>query len=180
MRKARTPRSIPKTLGIFYLALAVAWFATEYREPKEEAPKVTRRGLPVKKPYAFPADYSESHKKLAGVFAEATEMFSGGNVPVLLLPPFTLSTGDGSPALLTYVTESAYDYLYNDRKVRVVRRDYDSGGKSRIRGRYILIGKVGTLGEQVRITVRIQDVNTGEILDSFDNYLSRAQVGRYL
>ena len=169
-----------KLIVILYIVLAVAWFATDYKEPTEaSAPKVARRKLPTEKPYNFPSDYTETHKKLAGVFTDAAGMFTGGNVPVLALPPFAMATGDSTPALLNLVTESAYSHLYNDRKVRVVRRDY-SEGKSRIRAKYILIGRVSTIGNQIRVTVRIQDINTGEILDAFDDFIERAKIGKYL
>ena len=170
-----------KLLGIFYCILAIAWFVTEYREPKEDAiPKVTRRKMPKVKPYDFPEDYTASHEKLANMFGNATSMFSGGNIPVLALPPFAMAAGESYPVLLNLITESAYSYLYNDRKVRVVRRDYSSESKSRIRSRYILIGRVSTIGNQIRITVRIQDINTGEILDAFDDFIDRAKINNYL
>jgi len=170
-----------KVLCTFWVILVIVWFVTEYKEPKEASPpKIVRRKLPAEKPYDFPGDYTESHKKLAGVFENATSIFTDGNVPVLVLPPFTMATDNSNPVLLAYVTESAYSYLYNDKKIRIVRRDYTSEGKSRIRAKYILIGKVGTIGQQIRITVRIQDINTGEILDAFDDYIDMAKVSKYL
>jgi TolB-like protein len=166
---------------IFLGGLGFVWVKTDYKEPAgASAARVTRRKLPVEKPYDFPGDYTDSHKKLAGVFESSTSMFTEGNVPVLTLPPFTMTTGGGAPELLNLVTESAYSYLYNDRKVRVVRRDYTSEKKSRIRANYILIGRVSTIGDQIRITVRIQDLRTGEIVDAFDDYIERAKLGKYL
>ena len=174
-------RKTLKLLGIFYFILAIAWVMTEYKEPKEAAePKVVRRKLPKEKPYDFPGDYSDTHKEMAGVFGNSTGMFTNDNIPVLVLPPFTMATDDSTPHLLNLVTESAYSYLYNDRKVRIVRRDYTSDSRSRIRAKYILIGRVSTIGNQVRISVRIQDINTGEILDAFDGYIDKAKVNKYL
>jgi len=168
-------------LGFFYFILAIIWIATEYKEPRKESPpKITRRSLPKEKPYVFPADYIESHRKLAILFGNATNMFIDGNTPVLALPSFAMTTDNFSTVLLAYITESAYAYLYTDRRVRVVRRDYTSDSRSRIKAKYILIGRVGTIGNQIRITVRIQDINTGEILDAFDDYIDRTKVSKYL
>ena len=168
-----------KALLIFYVILAVAWSITSYKEPKEKSgPGVTRREMPKGKPFSFPAGYADTNKKLASIFASATEIFDDGNVPVLALPPFTMD--NESPELLTLLTESAFFYLSNDKNVRVVRRDYSAGGSSRIKPKHILIGKVGEIGRQLRITVRIQDVNSGEILDVFDEYIRKADVAKFL
>jgi len=170
-----------KMLIIFYVVLAVIWSATSYKEPKEDAPaKASRRALPREKPYDFPSAYSGTHKKLEGLFANSTEMFNGGNVPVLALPPFTMTAEGKSPELLNLLTESAFFYLCKDKNVRIVRRDYASGGNSRIKPRHILIGRVGEIGNELRITVRIQDVNSGEILDAFDEYVRKTDVARFL
>jgi len=169
------------TLAVFIVIIFIAWDVTAYKEPKEEPPpKVTRRAMPKEKPYNFPGDYTETHKKLAGIFGEATSIFTGGNVPVLALPPFAMATGSGSPELLNLLTESAFSYFYNDRKVRVVRRDYNAANRSRIRAKHIVIGRVSTIGNQIRVIVRIQDVNTGEILDAFDDLIDRSQVSKHL
>ena len=170
-----------KVIGVFYIILAIAWIRTEYREPvNATAPKAVRRALPKERPYAFPHDYAETHTKLAGLFADATNIFNRGTIPVLVLPSFVMAVDNNVPDLLSLITESAYFYLYNDQKVRVVRRDYSSGGKSRIRAKHILIGRVGIIGTQIRISVRVQDISTGEILDAFDNYIDKTKVGKYL
>lgn len=170
-----------KSLVLFYFILAIAWFMTEYREPQKDAGRgAARRKLPAEKPYDFPGDYTGPHKKLAAVFGNVTSMFTGGNIPVLALPSFSMASGDSKPVLLNLVTESAYFYLHNDQKIRVVRRDYSSGNKSRIKAGHILIGRVSAIGNQIRITVRIQDINTGEILDDYDCFFDKAEVKNYL
>ena len=168
-----------KLLCVFYIILIVAWFKTEYEEPAVFTQKVTRRALPKEKHFEFPNDYSETHNMLSGLFRDSTSSFTGNNFPVLALPPFTLTTGGGSPELLNLITESAYSHLRSDGKVRVVRRDYSPGSKSRIKAKYILIGRVGTIGDQIRVTVRVQDINTSEILDVFDSYIDRTKVSKY-
>ena len=170
-----------KVLGIFYLILAVAWVVVGRKEPERKIlPKITRRSFPRETPYNFPPDYAETHKTLAKVFGDTTTMFTEENIPVLILPPFTMTTDDDNPVLLDYITKSAFSYLYNDNKIRVVQRDYTSENRSRIKARYILIGKISPIGNQFRITIRIQDINTGEILDAYDEYISKTQVSKYL
>ena len=170
-----------KWLIIFYIILLIIWIATDYREPVEDPPpEIIRRVFPTEKTHNFPNDFIITHNSLANLFEDATSRFTHGNVPVLLLPDFVMATGDSTPVLLDYIKESAFSYLYNDPKVRVVRRNYDSDQRSRIRGNYILIGRVSTFRDQIRITVRIQDVNTGEILDAFDEFVPLAQVSSHL
>lgn len=165
----------------FYIILIIAWSASEYREPPVIIPpKITRKIMPKEKPYNFPADYADTHKHLANLFGNASSMFTGGNVPVLVMPLFTMSTGGESPELLELITESAFYYLYRDRKVRIVRRDYNSGKSSRIKAKHILIGRVSAIGNQIRVVVRIQDVNTGEILDAYDDFIDMEKVSKYL
>jgi TolB-like protein len=170
-----------KQFILFYFILAIVWVMTEYKEPKETLPpKVVRRQFPMKRPYNFPKDFFETHTNLAGVFEDSTSMFTGGNIPVLILPPFTMVTGNSTAELINLVTESAFYHLYNDQKIRIVRRNYDEKNRSRIRANYILIGRISTIGNQIRITVRIQDINTGEILDAFDDYINIGQISKYL
>jgi|GEM_PF-2867358 len=170
-----------KALLIFYFILLVAWvlLVEDWRAVRDVAPVVVRRPFPRERPFNFPRGYIGTHQRLAGMFAESTSMFAGGNVPVLALPPFAMAAGGGSPEFLSLLTESAFYYLYNDRRVRVVRRDYEAGGRSRIRAYHILIGRVSTIGNHVRVTVRIQDVHSGEILDVFAEDIYRGDIARF-
>ena len=178
-----------KVLAVFIIILAVLWQVTDYRGPlKPSKPKIDRRALPKEKPYDFPAEYVKTHKKMAEIFKNVTSSFTEGNVPVIVLTPFVMAPGasaegpqdNSSPSLPAYLTESAYSYLYNDKNVRVVRRNYDLKNRSRIQAKYILIGRISSIGNQIRVTVRLENVTTGEILDSHDEYLDKAQVSRFL
>jgi hypothetical protein len=168
---------IKKLLG-FFIILAVAWIVTEPKKPKEEPPpEITRRKLPKETPYKFPADYIWIHSKLENVFGGISSSFTEGNVPVLILSNFTMAMGS-SPELLTHVTESAYTYLSDSRNLRIVKRDYNK--KSRIKAKYILIGRLIPTADQIRISVRIENINTGEITEIFDEYIDRNKAGIYL
>jgi TolB-like protein len=175
-----------KMLGIYIIAVVVVFYAVTGSKPelpkKPAAPvqKITRRNLPQEKPYDFPSDYLNVHKALAGSFSEVSAFFTNGNVPVLIITPFTITQSNNSPLVLTYLTESAYDYLHKSRNLRAIKRDYTSNKKPRITSNYILVGKVSPIGNQVRITLRIEDIRTGEIIDAFDDYVDKQAVARYL
>ncbi|MDR3266832.1 MAG: hypothetical protein LBT24_04585 [Tannerella sp.] len=160
-----------KTLACFFGALWFLWAITEPKTPKPEtAPQIVRRKLPKETTYKFPENYTGIHKELESVFSEVSSSFAGANVPVLILPVFTLSTG-GTPVLITYVTESAYAHLLKSKNIRIVKRDYNT--KSRIKAKYILIGRLSSVGDQIRVSVRIENINTGEIVDVFDGYIDK-------
>jgi hypothetical protein len=168
-----------KTLVIFYIILFVAWTVTEPQKPKEEPPpKIVRRKMPKEKPYNFPQEYAWIHNGLEDIFGKVSSSFSGKNIPVLVLPVFTMSTGD-TATLPAYMTESAYAYLSNSRNIRTVKRDYKKS-KSRIKSKYVLIGRLTPIGDQIRVSVRVEDIYTGEIIDVFDAYIDRNKAGFFL
>jgi TolB-like protein len=167
-----------KILAGFAGALFYLWVLTEPQTPKPETPpQIVRRKLPKETPYKFPENYTTIHKDLEGVFNEVTSSFTGGNVPVLILPDFTLSTGD-RPVFLTFVTESAYTHLSKSKNIRIVKRDYNK--KSRIKAKYILIGRLSSVANQIRVSVRIENINTGEIVDVFDDYIDKNKASLFL
>jgi hypothetical protein len=162
----------------FCIVLFVIWNVTEPEKPKEEPPpKIVRRKLPKETPYKFPDDYVLIHNKLKNVFDDLSSYFSEGNVPVLILSDFTMSNGN-TLKLSAYVTESAYAYLSNSKNLRIVKRDYSK--KSRIKANYILIGRLIPLADQIRVSVRVENINTGEITEIFDEYIDRNKAGIYL
>jgi hypothetical protein len=170
-----------KMLVVFYIILIVVWHVTEPEKPRQELPsKITRRKLPEKTAYAFPKEYEEVHRDFAAVFDGIPAAFPQGTVPVLVLPAFTMSADNNSSALPGYVTESAYSYLSKSPNVRIVRRDYNSKTGSRIKAKYILIGRVNPIENQLRVSVRIENIASGEILDYFEQYIDKAKVAGYL
>ncbi|MDR1179431.1 MAG: hypothetical protein LBK44_02905 [Spirochaetales bacterium] len=169
-----------KILVVFYIILITVWYATEPAKPRQElSQKITRRKFPEKTDYAFPKEYAEVHKEFSGIFAEIPAAFPQGT-PVLVLPAFTMTGGNNSSALPEYVTESAYSYLSKNRNVRIVRRDYNSKTGSRIKAKYILIGRVNPIENQIRVSVRIENIASGEILDYFEKYIDKNKVAGYL
>ncbi|MDR2865476.1 MAG: hypothetical protein LBV68_07710 [Spirochaetaceae bacterium] len=181
-------KGILGALAVFAIILCGVWNCTgpEYpQRPTREThtvtetppPKIVRRQFPKEAPFAFPAEYKETYNKMSNVFLEVSNSFTGNNVPVLAVVPFTMSSGDNSAVLLTYAGETAYSYLSGSSKIRAVKRDYSA--KSRITSKYILIGKVIPIGNQVRLTVRVEDVRTGEIIDAFDEYIDKSQISMY-
>jgi TolB-like protein len=169
-----------KALVVFFIILFIAWTVTYPKQPKKAPPppKITRRKLPMEAPYDFPENYILIHQELQYVFNEVSSSFTGNNVPVLVMPIFTMSTG-GTPVLLTYITESAYAHLSKSKNIRIVKRDYNKS-KSRIKSKYILIGRLSPVGDQIRVSIRIENINTGEIIDVFDEYIARDKASVFL
>jgi TolB-like protein len=168
-----------KILAVFFGVFWFIWTVTEPKTPKiEPPPQIVRRKLPKETPYKFPENYAGIHKELEGVSNEVSSSFAGSNVPVLILPVFTMSTG-GTPVLLNFVTESAYAHLSKSKNIRIVKRDYNKS-KSRLKAKYILIGRLSSVGNQIRVSLRIENINTGEIVDVFDDYIDKTKASQFL
>jgi hypothetical protein len=184
MRRCKVKRNITM-LAAFYLILYIAWIATEPEKPEEkpEAPEVVvktvRRSFPQEKPYSLPDNYAPIHDGLEGLFNEISSSFTGENVPVVILPPFKMATSSDSPVFLTHITESAYAHLSGSGNLRIVKRDYNKS-KSRIKSQYILLGILSPIRNQIRLSVRLENINTGEILDVFDEYFDMGKVSGFL
>jgi hypothetical protein len=184
MRRCKVKKNITM-LAAFYLILYIAWIATEPEKPGEQSGpqeivvKTVRRSFPKAEPYSFSDSYTPVHNELQGLFNEVSSSFAGENIPVVLLPPFTMSAGSGSPGFLANITESAYAYLSESKNLRIVKRDY-SKSKSRIKSQYILLGILSPIRNQIRLSVRLENINTGEILDVFDEYLDKSRISEFL
>jgi hypothetical protein len=178
-----------KSLGLFLLILICTYNLTGPKKPhkyfdlppkKTVEPEIIRYPFPKPKLNSFPTDFYPVHNKLSGIYKELTTSFPLKNVPVIALPVFKSTEPNISAGLVNYLTESAYSHLYYSKNMKIVKREYNISKKSRIKTKYILIGRISPVINQYRITLRLEDINTGEIIESFDDYIDKSIADRFL
>jgi hypothetical protein len=136
----------------------------EPKKPVKPLPQ-TPQPAPTPKPSPqFPSEYLPVHRQLASYFDAVANSFTGNGTTVALYP-FTLS-GGGEPKLLNYLTESAFFYLSQKNHIKIIRRHVNEKIGD-VKAKYLLRCNVNPV-QDIILTIKIIEVDTGEILDLFD------------